>query len=115
MPIQAIQTGHRYFIVFVDDATRYWTVYLLTNKSQAAEAFYQYKAMMELQTGYKVKCLHDDKEGGLSSNEFNSNLKKWGIVRRFCVEKGKGTQMVRVTKWGEISNRLGGELLSLYT
>ena len=40
---------------------------------------------MEKQTGYVVKCLHDNKEGGLSSNEFNLQLRNLGITRRFTM------------------------------
>src|SRR5262249_18588771 len=85
MNVQAFQSGQKYFMVFVDDYSCHWTIFPLTNKSQAPEAFYQYKAMMELQTGHKIKCLHDDKEGGLSSNEFNSKLQNWGITQRFTM------------------------------
>lgn len=84
MPVQSIQ-GHKYFIVFVDDATRLWCLYFLKSKGEAAQAFYAFKAEIEKQTGRQIKCLHDDKEGGLSSNEFNSKLSNWGIIRRFTM------------------------------
>ena len=32
-----------------------------------------------------VKCLHDDKEDGLSSYAFNSKLQELGITRRFTM------------------------------
>ena len=87
MPVTSIQ-GHRYFIVFVDDATRLWGLFFLKSKSDAAEAFLTFRAEMEKQTGHTVKCLHDDKEGGLSSNTFNAKLRELGITRRFtmCAE-----------------------------
>jgi len=73
MPIASLG-GHNYFIVFVDDYTRLWCLYFLKRKSDAAQAFMAFRAEMEKQTGYVVKCLHDDKEGGLSSNAFNAKL-----------------------------------------
>ena len=85
MPVQSINGGYKYFIVFVDDATRLWAVYFLKTKGHAAEAFYTFKAEVENQTGYSIKCLHDDKEGGLSSNAFNAKLSEWGIKRRFTM------------------------------
>jgi hypothetical protein len=84
MPIASIQ-GHKYFIVFVDDFSRLWCLYFLKNKSDAAQAFLRFRAEIEKQTGHVVKCLHDDKEGGLSSNEFNSKLQEMGITRRFTM------------------------------
>src|ERR1700743_2203741 len=77
--------GYRFFMVFVDDATRLWAVYFLKAKSDAPAAFWAYKATFEKQTGHKVKVLHDDKEGGLSSNEFNAKLNECGILRRFTM------------------------------
>jgi predicted metal-binding protein len=62
MPVASVQ-GHKYFIVFVDDATRLWCLYFLRSKSDAAQTFLAFRAEMEKQTGHVVKCLHDDKEG----------------------------------------------------
>src|ERR1700754_1380097 len=84
MPVRSPE-GHRFFMVFVDDATRLWAVYFLKAKSDAPAAFWAYKATFEKQTGHKVKVLHDDKEGGLSSNEFNAKLNECGILRRFTM------------------------------
>jgi hypothetical protein len=85
MPVQSIDGGFKYFIVFVDDATRLWAVYFLRSKGDAPQAFYSFKAEIEKQTGHFIKCLHDDKEGGLSSNAFNAKLSEWGIQRRFTM------------------------------
>ena len=85
MPVASIDGHHKYFIIFVDDATRLWALYFLRSKSQAAEAFLTFRAAIEKQTGFQIKVLHDDKEGGLSSNEFNAQLCKLGIQRRFTM------------------------------
>lgn len=87
MPVRSPE-GYCYFMVFVDDATRYWALYLLKNKSDAAKAFWLYKAHMENHVGHKIKVLHDDKEGGLSSNAFNQSLAECGIQRRFTMRAG---------------------------
>src|SRR6202012_4504336 len=84
MPVRSPE-GHRFFMVFVDDATCLWAVYFLKAKSDAPAAFWAYKATFEKQTGQKVKVLHDDKEGGLSSNEFNAKLNECGILRHFTM------------------------------
>src|ERR1700749_1118761 len=78
MPVHSPE-GCRFFVVFVDDATRLWAVYFLKHKSNAPTAFWTFRAAMENATGRRIKVLHDDKEGGLSSNEFNAELQESGI------------------------------------
>lgn len=70
---------------FVDDASRYWCLYLLKQKSQTLEAFKAFKAFkahMELATGRKVKVLHDDKGGEFMSWAFEEFCTGSGIQRR---------------------------------
>lgn len=73
MPV-ASPEGYRFFVVFVDDASRLWSVYFLKHKSDVPQAFWAFKAVIENATGRKIKVLHYDKEGGLSSNDFNAKL-----------------------------------------
>jgi len=73
MPVAALD-GSRYWILMVDDATWLWGLYFLKKKAQAAQAFLDFKVEIEKQTGFVIKCLHDDKEGGLFSNAFNAKL-----------------------------------------
>ena len=42
-----IRGGKKYFITFIDDCTRYCSVYLLRSKDEAIEAFMQYKNEVE--------------------------------------------------------------------
>ena len=62
MPVQTPE-GYRYWTVFVDDATRFWCIALLRNKSDAFLQFKAFKAMMENQTGKRIKIVHFDKGG----------------------------------------------------
>ena len=39
--------GKKYFIIFIDDFTRYCYVYLLNSKDKAIDAFRQYKTEVE--------------------------------------------------------------------
>ena len=47
--------GSRYYITFIDDSSRKVWVYFLKNKSDVFEAFKKWKAMVETETGLKVK------------------------------------------------------------
>lgn len=49
-------SGHRYWVTFTCDYTRYRAVYLLKSKSDTLEAFKLYLAMAEKQTGHKLKA-----------------------------------------------------------
>lgn len=74
--------GYRYWITFIDDATRLRQVYLLNLKSQAFDAFKLFKAWAENQTGRSIKALRDDKGGEYMSNAFEDFLKEHGIERQ---------------------------------
>ena len=50
MPVQSVSGGYKYFIIFVDDATRLWAVYFLKSKGHASDAFLAFKAEIEKQT-----------------------------------------------------------------
>ena len=61
MPVRTAQ-GFRYFVGFHDDASSFHRVYLLRHKSNAFDAFMEYKAWAELVTGQRIRVLQDDKE-----------------------------------------------------
>uniref|UniRef100_A0A7N2RFG7 Integrase catalytic domain-containing protein n=1 Tax=Quercus lobata TaxID=97700 RepID=A0A7N2RFG7_QUELO len=63
--------GSRYYITFIDDSSRKIWVYFLKNKSDVFETFKKWKAMVEIETSLKVKCLRSDNgreyiDGGFS-------------------------------------------------
>jgi hypothetical protein len=78
----ATHSGYKYWITFIDDATRFWAVYLLKAKSKAFEAFKVYKSWAENQLGVKLRALQDDKGGEYISNAFLVFTKAAGIERR---------------------------------
>ncbi len=52
--------GGSYAMTFIDDYSRKIFLYILTNKSQAFQKFQEFKAMVESQTGRKIKVLRSD-------------------------------------------------------
>ena len=78
----AAQGGYRYWVVFIDDATRYRMAYKLKKKSDTFAAFQAFKIFAEAQTGHRIKGLHEDKGGEYMSNAFAAFLTAHGI-RRF--------------------------------
>ena len=52
--------GHKYFITFINDYSRYGFVELIHEKFDSLDAF---KAKVELQQGKKIKVVHSDRGG----------------------------------------------------
>jgi len=61
--------GARYFLTFIDDFSRKTHVYLLKAKGETFEKLKQYKALMENETGHKIKVLRSDNEGEFVSKK----------------------------------------------
>ncbi|CAL9022194.1 unnamed protein product [Prunus brigantina] len=78
-------SGNRYFLLFTDDYTRMSWVYFIRNKSSALECFMKFKAMTELQSGFKIKSLRSDRGGEFLSGEFNRFCEESGIQRQLTM------------------------------
>lgn len=59
--------GKNYFLLIVDDYSRYMWVELLTTKDEAFKCFKRVKALAETERGGKLRAFHSDRGG-----EFNS-------------------------------------------
>jgi transposase InsO family protein len=77
--------GSRYFITFIDDKSGWCEIYFIKKKSEAASAFFKYKAMVENQLGKRIKCLRSDNGTEYLCNELESYLKKHGIKHEMTV------------------------------
>jgi len=75
----------RYFIIFVDDATRWCEIRFLRQKSEALEAFKNFKALAENHTGKRIRYLQSDNGREYLSSQFEEYLKNCGIQRRLTV------------------------------
>jgi hypothetical protein len=67
-----------YFVTFIDDHSRKVWVYFLKQKSEVYEVFKKWKAMVENETGLKIKKLRSDNGGEYEDTGF----------KRFCFENG---------------------------
>ena len=74
--------GARYFVTFIDDKSRWLTVYPLHRKSDCFDAFQRFLRLTETQTGCKLRQLRSDGGGEYFSNEFSSFLEDRGIQRQ---------------------------------
>ncbi len=83
---EALPNRSKYWMPFEDEASGYTHVTLLRSKDQAIGAFTNYKALVENQTGCKIKHLRDDKGGEFISKEFDDLCAKGGIMREHTIQ-----------------------------
>ncbi|CAL9005368.1 unnamed protein product, partial [Prunus brigantina] len=62
--------GNKYFMLLINDCTRMVWVYFLRYKSDALNYFQKFKSMVELQSGFRVKCLRSGRGGEFTSCEY---------------------------------------------
>ena len=74
--------GKRYFLLLVDDHSRYMWIYLLASKDQASAAIKKFQAAAELQSGRKLKMLRTDRGGEFTSNELGEYFSDRGVQRQ---------------------------------
>ncbi|GKA69082.1 retrovirus-related pol polyprotein from transposon TNT 1-94 [Tanacetum coccineum] len=55
--------GNKYFIMFINDCTKYCYAYLLKSKDEAIDKFVLYKNEVENQLGKKIKVVRSDRGG----------------------------------------------------
>ena len=74
--------GALYFITFIDDYSRKLWVYTLKSKDQVLDVFKVFQALVERETGRKVKCIHTN-NGGEYCGSFDVYCRQRGIdIRR---------------------------------
>ncbi|CAA0832257.1 Uncharacterized mitochondrial protein AtMg00710, partial [Striga hermonthica] len=71
--------GSRYFVTFIDDASRKLWVYLLRTKGEVFQYFKRFHAMVERQAGKPLKCLRSDNGREYTSHEFKNYCAEHGI------------------------------------
>ncbi|KAJ0532731.1 putative RNA-directed DNA polymerase [Helianthus annuus] len=74
--------GNRYFLLIVDDFTRFMWVYLLKTKDEAFIMFKKFKAEAEQNNPYQVKMLRTDRGGEFNSLQFNDFCQRMKIRRQ---------------------------------
>jgi hypothetical protein len=77
--------GNRYFIIFIDDFLRTCWVYFLRNKSDTLNLFKKFKALVEMQSGYRLKKLRSDRGGEYTSHEFQNLCASMGMERQLTI------------------------------
>lgn len=77
----ATPSGNRYFLLIVDDHSRYMWVEMLRTKDEAFRFFRKIKALAENERDVKLKAFRTDRGGEFNSIEFSDYCDEHGIKR----------------------------------
>jgi transposase InsO family protein len=78
-------TESMYYVSFIDDISSKVWIYFLKTKDEVIRRFQEFKALVENQTGTKIKVLTSDNGGEYNSKEFEGFCKEAGIKRELIV------------------------------
>ncbi|KAL8090107.1 hypothetical protein AgCh_039543 [Apium graveolens] len=83
-PIEpAIMGGNKYFLLLVDDFSRYMWIYFLKSKDEAFVMFKRFRALVENGSEKRIKVFRTDRGGEFNSKEFTSYCEENGIERHY--------------------------------
>ena len=77
--------GSRYYLLIIDDFSRFSWIYFLKEKSEAAENFMRFKIWVENQTECKIKAIRTDNGTEFVSKKFKEILSTAGIQHQLTV------------------------------
>jgi transposase InsO family protein len=75
-------SGNRYFLLLVDDYSRYMWVVLLPTKDGAAAAIKNIQAAVERKSSKKLRALRTDRGGEFLVNRFKEYLSELGVQQQ---------------------------------
>jgi hypothetical protein len=78
-------SGCEYYLTFIDDYSRKTWIYFLKAKSEVFTRFQEFRALVENQSGKRIKVLQSDNGGEYSSRQFIDFYAQHGIRRQMTV------------------------------
>lgn len=73
-------SGKRYVLTFIDDFSRFTTIYLLKEKSETFQKFKEFYETTANKFGHKIKCLRSDRGGEYIDKNFVDYLNMKGVT-----------------------------------
>lgn len=73
-------SGHRWFVIFVDDCTRMTWLYQLKTKDEVFPVFQAFHAMVQTQFSSKIKILRSDNGGEFINKRFQAYFQQHGLL-----------------------------------
>jgi len=63
-------SGRKYVVTFIDDFSRYVSIYFIKEKFETLSKFKEFKEVTEAEVGKQIRCLRSDNGGEYTSDEF---------------------------------------------
>jgi len=79
----ATMGGSRYFVIFVDDFSRYTWLYLLKSRSKLPQVYYNFAAMVRTQFSATIKVLRSDNAQEYKEKHFLQFLAENGTIPQY--------------------------------
>ena len=76
-------SGTRYVLTMTDDFSRFTWLYFLKKKDETLSKFKQFRAMIELQSNFKIKAIRSDKGEEYTTKAFQAYCDEFGILRQY--------------------------------
>ena len=76
----ATQGGSRYFVIFMDDFSRYTWIYLFKNRSELSQIYRDFTKMIETQFSKPIKVFRSDNAQEYKAHEFTDILHQSGTI-----------------------------------
>jgi transposase InsO family protein len=77
--------GALYLFTLLDDHSRKLWIYFLKRKSDTFQHFREWQALVEHQSGLKLKALRSDNGGEYTAGQFQAHLRSEGVESQFSV------------------------------
>jgi hypothetical protein len=72
--------GSRYFVIFVDDFSRYTWIYLMKNRSEVLTIYRDFAKMVQTQYSKAIKVFRSDNAREYRQTDFSTILKHYGTI-----------------------------------
>lgn len=92
-PIEpATMGGNKYFLLLVDDFSRYMWIYFLKSKDEAFGMFKRFRALVENGSEKRIKVFRTDRGGEFNSKEFTSYCEENGSSLYSTTKRCRGAK-----------------------
>lgn len=81
----ASRGGNIYFVTFIDDFSKYWSVHLLQKKSDTFEEFLDFEAKATTKNRTTIETFRSDNGGEFANNLFTKHFRANGTNQEFTV------------------------------
>jgi hypothetical protein len=84
MSVESV-SGFKYFVFFIDDYSKKTWIYFLKTKDEVFGRFQEFRALVQNQTGRKIRVLKSNNGGQYTSKEFEDYCTTMRIKKELTI------------------------------